>query len=363
MKKTILHFIYNLGRGGAEMMLVKVIKELKDYNNIIVTLSPENHFKDELECDKYYCLNATSMVFFPKAVIGLKKIIKENNVDIVHSHLFWPTFIARIATPKKIPLITTIHAFIANSIEYRNLHMRMLDRITYRLRKTFIIAVAKGALEEYFSVLKLKPYKAYSLYTFVDLREFNPAFSVPSTLPGKNFKLISVGALRSQKNHQYLLEAFKKLKNENIELDIYGAGGLDKKLQQIISENNLKVTLKGEVKNISQIINQYDVFIMSSTFEGFSLSVLEAMAMQMPVLLSDIKSFREQCKETAAYFALDNVDDLISKIKMLSTNKNKLVEMGSLAKERVMENFTLPAHMQGLRNIYSEVLTANKIEI
>jgi glycosyltransferase involved in cell wall biosynthesis len=166
---------------------------------------------------------------------------------------------------------------------------------------------------------------------------------------------VAVGALRLQKNYQYLLEAFKKLKNESIELDIYGEGNLKKEMQAVISENNLKISLKGEVKNILQIMNRYDVFIMSSTFEGFSLSVLEAMAMQMPTLLSDIKSFREQCEETAIYFDLNNVDDCVSKIKTLSLSKSNLLEMGRLSKERVTKNFTLDTHMANLRNIYCEV--------
>ena len=76
MKKTILHFIYNLGRGGAEVMMVKVIKELKEYNNIVVTIFPQNHFGNELECDKYFCLNLRSILFFPAAAFQIKKIIK-----------------------------------------------------------------------------------------------------------------------------------------------------------------------------------------------------------------------------------------------------------------------------------------------
>jgi glycosyltransferase involved in cell wall biosynthesis len=352
MKKTILHFIYNLGRGGAERMTVKVIKELKEYNNIIVTLSPENHFEDELECDKYFCLNLKSILFFPVAVVQLRKIIMENNVELVHSHLFWPTFIARIGTPKKIPLVTTIHCFIANSLEYKSAYIRVLDKLSYRLRKSIIIAVAKGALEEYFSGLKLKPFKASSLYTFVDTREFNTDKAAISVNNNDNFKLIAVGALRLQKNYFFLLEAFKKLKHDNIELDIYGDGNLNKAMQAVISENNLKINLKGEVKNIQQVMRAYDMFVMSSTFEGFSLSVLEAMAMEMPMLLSDIKSFREQCEETAVYFDLNNVDDFVRKLKGLSENKNKLAEMAKQAKERVMKNFMLYTHMQGLRTIY-----------
>src|SRR4051812_6284329 len=99
-KKTILHLIYNLGRGGAETMLVTVVKELTDYNNIVVTLFPQNHFKDELKCDPYYRLHLKSVLLLPLAANRLKKIIKENKGDIVHPHLFWPTVLARMATPK-----------------------------------------------------------------------------------------------------------------------------------------------------------------------------------------------------------------------------------------------------------------------
>ena len=89
MKKTILHIIDNLGRGGAETMLVTVIKHLPEYNNIIVTLKPENEFYNDLEHDGLYCLNMHSPLQAPIAALKLRRIIKENNVSIVHSHLFW----------------------------------------------------------------------------------------------------------------------------------------------------------------------------------------------------------------------------------------------------------------------------------
>lgn len=355
MKKTILHFIYNLGRGGAEVMLVKVIKELKDYRNIIVTLTPDDQFGDELECDKYYCLNMKAILFFPAAAVQLRKIIKDNNVDIVHSHLFWPTIIARIGTPKKVPLVTTIHAFIANSIEYKTGYIRLLDKLTYRLRKNVVIAVANGAREEYFQFLKLKPYKVYSLHTFVDIKEFDHSKIVPKPKDSNVFRLITIGALREQKNHKFLIEAFNQLIGENFQLDIYGRGPLEKNMRIEIEKNNLAVVLKGEVRNIPEIINNYDLYVMSSTFEGFSLGVLEAMAMKMPLLLSDIRSFKEQCADTAVYFDLSNPGDFVSKLRSLSQDKHKLACMGSRGNDRVLNNYTLQMHMDGLRKIYAEI--------
>lgn len=358
MKKTILHIIYNLGRGGAETMLVTVVKELTDYNNIIVTLFPQNHFKDELKCDKYYCLNLTSILQLPFTSHRLKIIIKENNVDIVHSHLFWPTILARMGTPKNIPLITTIHAFIATSVEYKNWYIRFLDRITYRFHKNIIITVAKGALDEYFNFLKLKPYKTYALHTFVDVKVFNNSNALPKK-ESNIFKLITVGALRKQKNHTYLLKAFKLLDNKKFQLDIYGEGPLRMQMEAIINDNDLNVNLKGEIRDIQHVLNQYDLYVMSSTFEGFSLSVLEAMAMRMPLLLSNIKSFREQCENTTVYFDLDNIKDFTEKLKTMASDKNYLENLGKAAHIRAVNNFTLEQHMQGLRKIYSAVLTNN----
>ena len=59
-KKTILHIIQNFGLGGAETAVVGVLKNLSDYNNIVVTLDSLNQFGSELKYDKYYCLNLKS---------------------------------------------------------------------------------------------------------------------------------------------------------------------------------------------------------------------------------------------------------------------------------------------------------------
>ncbi len=303
MKKTILHVIHDLGRGGAEMMLVTVVKELEEYNNIVVTLYDNNHFTtEEFKCDKYICLNSKSLFHLLFAVFKLRKIIRENKVDIVHSHLFWPTMISRLAVPKKTPLLTTIHAFIATSVEYKHWHIKWIDKITYRFRHSAIVAVAKGALKEYFEFLHLRPWKSYMLYTFVNNKIFNTD-SKKIITNGSVFKIITVGRISLQKNHRFLVEAFKLLPKEKFELHIYGINSLGKEFEEYVDQSGANIILKGQVNNINEIIQSFDLFVMSSTYEGFSLAVLEAMAMGMPLMLSDIPSFREQCEDTAIYYS------------------------------------------------------------
>ena len=356
MKKKVIHFIFNLGRGGAETITVGVANELHEYENIVVTLFPMDHFGAELRCDKLICLNLKSLFALPFSIFKFRKVIKAEKPDIVHTHLFWPTIIARLSVPKRIPLITTIHAFIATSVEYKRWYIRWLDKFTYRFRKSIIAADASGALNEYFSFLKLKPYKAFTLYTFVDTGRFNIANVKPKE-PSPVFRTISVGALRLQKNYSYLINAFAQMKDLNIELHIYGTGDLQQQLQEQIDRTGAKIILKGEEKSIEKLIPLYDLYIMSSSFEGFSLSVLEAMAMGMPLLLSDISSFREQADGIADFFSLTDVNDPVKKITAISTRTpSALKAQGEKAFHRASSNFTLQHHLEVVRKIYAEAL-------
>jgi L-malate glycosyltransferase len=359
LQKKIIHFIFNLSRGGAETMMVRVIKELPEFEHVVVTLFPGNNFGAELQCKKWICLNTRSLLGLPLAMLKFRRLVKKERPDLVHTHLFWPTLVARLSLPRKIPLITTIHAFIATSVEYRHWYIRFLDRLTYKYRKSFIIVVAKGALEEYFSFLGIKPWKAYALYTFVDIDRFKAVHTAEKT-NRSIFKLVAVGALRLQKNYPYIIDAMSRLKDKNIELDIYGTGILKEELQEQIDRTGAKVNLEGEVSNIEQLIPQYDLFVMSSTFEGFSLGILEAMAMRMPLLLSDISSFREQCEDNAWYFSLTDPGDAARQIEWLSkAPMHVLSEKAEAGRQRAVKNFTLQHHISGLRKIYAEALATN----
>jgi glycosyltransferase involved in cell wall biosynthesis len=354
-KKVILHIIKDFGRGGAETMLVEVLKELTDFDNIVVTFTDVYRFDDKLNCSKQFSLKINSLFYLPVAIFKFKKIIKQNNVSLVHSHLYWPTFLARLATPAKIPLITTIHNFIAYVPHYKKWYMRFLDRFSYKLRKSVIIGVAEGARIQYFEFLKLKPSTSYCLYTFVNTNVFNNIV-VDGKADGNIFKLVTLASLSYQKNHIFLINAFKKLKKENFELHIYGKGELQMELQEAIDKTGARVLLMGETSEINKILPQYDVYVMSSLFEGFSLSVLEAMAMQVPLLLTNIESFREQCADTAIFYEVNNIEDFIEKLKKLQKDAMLRNQIAQAAKQRVLNNYTLDHHMAGLRKIYTTAI-------
>jgi L-malate glycosyltransferase len=260
--------------------------------------------------------------------------------------------------PKQIPLLSTIHAFIATSLEYKKLYIKWLDILTYKIRPTTIIGVSKGAMHQYFDFLQLQPYKCYPLYTFADIKVFDTEkHKVEKT--NTTFKIINVGALRPQKNQQLLLKAMHLLQHENVELDIYGTGPLEESLKLQLQQYPAKVNFKGEVKNMETILPQYDLFAMSSTFEGFSLAVLEAMAMKVPLLLTEITSFKEQAVNTAMYFTNNDPQSFVEQVNELLEDRYKLEILSETAYKRVIRYFTLTHHMKALQDIYTEALDSN----
>jgi glycosyltransferase involved in cell wall biosynthesis len=354
MKKTIVHIIFDLGCGGAEAMLVQVLKELTEYNNIVVTLHENNHFKNDLVCYKYICLNKRSLWWLPVSVLKFRKIIKKYRPAIVHSHLPIPNYVARLATPRKIPLVTTIHTSVSFATDYKKWYICFLDKLTYHFRQSVIIGVSRFALNDYFIFLRLRPDKKYVLHTFINEKIFTKISNRKNA--NDKLKIISVGSLRKGKNYSFLIEAFSKINYSNIELHIFGNGPLYKTLQADISRLSLPIILKGQVNNIYDILPGYDLFVMPSKFEGFSVSVLEAMALKVPLLLSNIPAFKEQAENCATYFDLDNTNDFIEKLDYLVKHKSERIEKAEMSYKRVINNFTLYYHMTELRKIYSGIL-------
>jgi glycosyltransferase involved in cell wall biosynthesis len=357
-KKRVLHIIDDFGRAGAETTVVGVLKKLDNYHNIVVNLYDKNEFGDELQYDQYYCLNLKSYKQFVKGIFKLRKIIKQNKVDIVHSTLYWSTLVARLATPRHIPLVSSVQSSISDGIEYKKKWICRLDKLSFQWRKSIILGVSAYTLQDYLNFLHLKPYKKHVLYNFVDTDIFQPQAPVERT--DNTLRLISVGTLKIQKNQKFLVEAFRSLKHLDIELHIYGEGPCRHEMQAMIDEHGLQVKLMGKMMDLSKVLPQYDLFTMSATYEGFALAVLEGMAMGVPMLLSDIPTYREQCADTAAYFSLANTDDFVKQVIYLAENKAVRQTMAAAGKQRALENFTLADHVKKLDAIYQDALSANK---
>ena len=171
--------------------------------------------------------------------------------------------------------------------------------------------------------------------------------------------MVAVGNFRPQKNYLYLLEIFKQLKNYNITLDIYGGGGNIEQCRQVINEHGLNITLKGPVSNVNDVIAEYDVFIMPSSNEGFPLSVFEAMAAGVPVMLSDIAPLTTIVKDNAIYFKLNEAEKAAMQIAAIYKGDTDMNNLSVKAKQYAEGMVRRKIYIDKLLKIYGQVLSGN----
>ena len=177
-------------------------------------------------------------------------------------------------------------------------------------------------------------------------------------MPGDVLKLVAVGNLKEAKNYHYLLEIFKHLKEVKVSLDIYGQGPLHKELEIHIRRGGLNVRLCGGMNDVSRILPQYDFFIQASSHEGFGLSVIEAMANGIPVILSDIPVFREITSDLAVFFTLDSAIRAAETVKMALSNKQP--NLYDSAFDFARKSYSAASYRQKLLDIYAEVTAADR---
>ncbi len=148
----------------------------------------------------------------------------------------------------------------------------------------------------------------------------------------KNLNILSVGRLESQKGYDILIEALNLLKKDKVKFkcNIYGAGSEKDKLINEIKNKKLSKNIKlmGINKNIVKIYKNYDLYILSSKFEGFPNSLIEALSVGLACISSNCSYGPNEIirnKKNGLLFKNNNYFDLHRKIKYLLKNKKYFV--------------------------------------
>jgi hypothetical protein len=145
----VLHLIDSLTLGGAERLLVDAINGLPEMEHHVVVLNGPERLRPELpSACRFLNLNRKSNTeLYTKSRI-VRKYIKENKIDLVHSHLFFASVVARLGTPRQVPLLNTLHV-ISSLDNYTKSRLALyLEKLTYRKRH-HIIAVSQEVLNDF----------------------------------------------------------------------------------------------------------------------------------------------------------------------------------------------------------------------
>ena len=293
----ILHVITTLDTGGAERLMVDLLPLLKDKGNQVELLLFNGFmtpFRKELE-DRgitihELCVNERGgNVYAPIHIFRLRQYMK--GYDIIHTHntacqLYVP--IAKLLARSRAKLVTTDH----NTTSRRRTlwWFRPIEKWMYRQYENIVCIgdMSRENLEQYLS----KGGKACVIYNGVDTERFiRPVKDISAK---ETFVVTMVAGFRPQKDQDTLLRSFTHLPF-NYQLRLVGAGEREQALKSLCQELNLgeRVDFMGPRMDVPEILEQSDVVVLSSHWEGLSLSSIEGMASGRPFVASDVDGLHE----------------------------------------------------------------------
>ncbi|MCU7618677.1 glycosyltransferase [Chryseobacterium sp. PBS4-4] len=308
-------------------------------------------FQKEIHPDVFlYELDMQRQINLKKDQVVVKetrKILKKIKPDIIHLHSAKAGVIGRLASlgiVKKANVYYSPHgfSFVQQNISKAKVSLyKMIESIMPFLHGGTIIASGKTEFEIAKKIGKTK------------LIENGIDFEMPDKIhnytENKRFKIGTVGRLTPQKNPKAFNEIASKL--PNIDFVWIGNGEL---INEITSKN-IKVT--GWIRTreeLLQKINSLDLYIQVSLWEGLPIAILEAMAMQKPLLVSNVIGNKDTVEDGYNGFVYNTTDEAIEKIKYFLEHTN-LREMGEHSYKKAFKEYNKTNNFLKLIDIYKKV--------
>lgn len=356
-----------IANGGQESFIFNVLATMNQKNLTIDVLTPyeiENQFyrsSFENNGGKVYSLgfefkNKKSRFKF---FLPLLKHIKNNDYDVIHVHsgsilsLVVSALASKVGGVKKI----VVHSHCA--VEKKNLKNRLLRCIAsplFKISVTDYYACSKLAGEAKFSN-KIVNNQLKILKNGVDLEKFKYNSIVRKSMRNKlmiddNDVVIGhVGRFSYQKNHEFLIEIINRYLKDNINsrLVLIGSGEEMLHIKDLCINLGIndKVIFVGNVSNVYDYFQAFDVFLLPSRFEGLPIVGIEAQASGLNCLVSDAVSTELNITNSIKFLSIDSVDDWIKELKKIkccsrADNSEKIIKSG----------YDIKSTAEDLRNLY-----------
>lgn len=346
----ILHVITSLRTGGAEKLMVDLLPRMKAKGHevdLCVFDGVRTPFYEELESKGVKVIPLGYSVYSLFNICKLVPLMR--GYDIVHSHnTACQYFVALASFFSKCKIYTTEHN---TSNRRRNIWWLMLDRWIYgRYDKVVCISeLTKKNLIQHIGISFED--KCVIIYNGIDLKTFAGISSSPIT---NEKKVLMVSAFREQKDQKTLIKAMKELPSDYV-LEL--AGGGDERLidecKQLVHELQLdeRVEFMGVRTDIPSLLAESDVVVLSSHYEGLSLSSLEGMASGKPFVASDVEGLRDIVSGYGVLFPHGDSKVLATEIRRLceDTVYAKQVAVRCQARAKM---FDIEVMVQNYLNLY-----------
>lgn len=324
--KKIAIVNHNLGSGGAEKLIYDMAIELqkRNVNFSVILLTSVNciYGKKLLEkgIDVIYLSNKWD-IYSPKNIFRLIKVLK--NYDVIHTHIYsaqlW-TAVASLFLGKKKTYLTTEHN--TNNNRRGKLIFKLLDKWMYS-RYTKIVSINEAtelALKKWIGNYKNSKIVENGIDTEYILNIEKLSRKQFGYLEN-DILICQVARLNNVKKQETSIKALKELP-DNYKLLILGEGDKKEELVNLVQSLELqnRVNFLGYRSDVLGILKMSDISILTSEYEGLSISCLESMLI-LPFIGSNVSGIKEVVNRAGILFEFNNYKELASKIKELVEKK------------------------------------------
>lgn len=293
-----------------------------------------------------------------KVVKELRKLLLEEDIEIIHAHAAIPALISIIAKTgisKQIPILQTMHGWGLN----KNAEHEFVDiNIMNLIDKVITVSEADMRLLEAKGVEVSKLQCIYNgIKSSTDELEIDDDIKNIAKLKSDGYFTIGcVGTIGFRKNQELMLQAINDI-NENIAVILIGDMENKEHFEKTLETCNKKVLLLGYKKNAIKYMKYFDVLVLPSRSEGLPVSIIEAFKEKIPVICSDIEGCAEivQDNVTGFIFKSNDKESLTNKIKkVLYGDRRKTI---GYAYEMYLEKFAEENMMKEYSDLYKKMMT------
>ena len=348
-KKQMLIGSVHMEVGGIERTLISLLKRIdySKFNVDLMLLKPEGQFYKEIPKD-VNVITPYDSSFLRKIVLSdnkFCKIIKHllfnyytgwlfvNNkkydtaISYSGYYPFVDAYVGYSYAKKKIIWVhSDISYYYTHNIKYRRKFDRTKSKYDYFNN---IVFVSEGIMDNFNKLFPKYKKKTTFMWNLLSVSNVDNKEKVKK-LSGV-FKIISVGRIVEDKNFEIILDICKILINKQIKCKFYiiGLGQLYDKLKIEIKKNKLEnyIFLLGVSNNVSDYLQQADLYLATSKSEGLSMVVLESLMCGLPVVATDVSGHRDIYKYIAPrgsmILAKNSAEALASTIIKVYSNKKK----------------------------------------
>ena len=350
-KNNILHISRTMDIGGAERIVYQLATDLKDEFDQVHVASTGGLWEEKLaengiQHHQILDVDSKQPATVLKILASLSKIIKENEITLVHTHHRMAAFYVRLLQMRHPKLI---HVYTAH-----NVFKDKLPLYKFALGKAHAIAVGEAVNENLKADVGIK--ETTVIYNGVLMKESQDTVAEIAQTPG--VKIGCIARLSEQKGLPYLIQAMSLVTNPSVSLFIVGDGELRNDLMNQTKELALekRIHFLGYRSDVVECINSFDFCVLPSVFEGFGLVAIEAFMNAKTMIATDIPGVNEVVNsENGILVPAEDPQALAQAIKDLAGNPEKRASLATQAKRDYDTKFSYSIFLDNYRHFYQSM--------